>query len=111
MKKFGMMLAAVATALMLSASAADAGGWRGGHRGHWGGGHHWGGHRGHHGAAIALGITGAFLGGAALAHSYAYPRPYYGYGYGPGYYSYGPRYYYPAPVRRYYYPPPGYYPY
>ena len=90
------LAAAIAAGSVLSAGAASAQYYRGGHD--------HGRHRGDSGAAIAAGIAGLAI-GAALAsnHPHSYGRPYYresyyagpyyapGY-YAPGYYDYGPGY-------------------
>ncbi len=120
MKKIFLAMAAVSMALFLQASAAQAGGWSG-HGGHgsWGGHGRWGGHHGYshgyyghgysNGAAIALGVTGALFGAAALVDAfsphyyYSPPAPVY-YGPPPAYYYYPPVPYYAPPG--YYYPPP-----
>jgi len=87
-RKTGIALAA-ASLLTLTAVApvtAQAHDW--GHRG-WG--HEWRGHR-DSGAAIALGIFGSLLAGAAIASTQAYAPPaYYHYSYAPayGYAGYG----------------------
>jgi hypothetical protein len=85
MKRAGTLLAAAAVlGMSLSVVPAQAHDW---HRGAgWGGG--W--HRHHNnGAAIAFGLIGGALAGAAIAsanHAYAYP---YGYSYSYPYYGYG----------------------
>src|SRR5262249_62276972 len=86
------VLAAVAGTLSLTAapSVAYARDWHGG----WGGWH--GGYYRHNGGAVALGILGGALAGAAIAgatnpYYYSYPYPYsyaYPYGYSYPYYGY-----------------------
>ena len=105
-KKTGRTLAilsAVAGTLSLTAApGAYARDWHGGGWGGW----HGGGYYRHNGGAVALGILGGALAGAAIAgatrpyyynhsypYTYAYPYrysyPYYGGGYGSYPYSYG----------------------
>ncbi len=83
------IFAATALALTLGASAAEAGGR---HGGYYGGNQHgyYGGPRyyDNNGWAVALGVTGALFGAAAIANAVAGP---------PVYYYPGPVYY-PAPV-------------
>jgi hypothetical protein len=98
------ILAAAAGTLSLTAapSVAYAKDWHGGGWGGW----HGGGYYRHNGGAVALGILGGALAGAAIAgatnpyyynysypYRYAYPYgysyPYYGGGYGSYPYSYG----------------------
>jgi hypothetical protein len=79
--------------LTIAPTAAYADHWRHGKhwRGHHGHGGHWHRHRHHNGAAIALGLLGGALAGAAIAsaanpyyyypYSYSYYSPYYGYYY------------------------------
>ena len=94
MKKHSMIAAAAALTLALGSSAAQAGS----HGSYSHGSHH---HGGNDGLAIALGVTGALFGVAAIAD--AVSQPYY--------YSAPPvayrTYYGPHPV--YYGPPPVYY--
>lgn len=87
MRTLGMLLASAAlVGMTASAVPAEAHGWKHGHYN----GENWrGGHHRPNGAAIALGILGGALTGAAIAsaprHYYPYPYtyayPYYGYAY------------------------------
>jgi hypothetical protein len=114
MRKFSTVAVAATFVLALGASSAQAG-YHGGYHGGGGyyGGHHGCGGYGYYGghyndaAAIALGVTGALFGAAALATAVS---PYYVapavVAPAPVYYAPAPVYYAPAPV---YYAPPVYY--